>query len=113
MVEKSIRYIFYFFAFAIIFFSSCKSTQPATTSPSKTPDKPTTTVPAKEKEVEKPKDIPVKFNIALVMPFDLKSNFATTEEGSPDPEIKQNSLPALGFYEGATIAVDSLNASGR
>jgi len=113
MQLRSSHFIVYFFSIIILLFSSCKSSQPVASAPSKTPDKPTTVTPTKPVEKEKPGDVAVKLNVALIMPFDLKSNFATNEEGVSEPEIKQSSLPALSFYEGATIAVDSLKQMGK
>lgn len=61
---------------------------------------PVTPVPSKE---EKKK---TEINIGLVLPLQLDIQF---EEDSGESHIPAHTLPALHFYEGALLALDSLN----
>ncbi len=93
-------------------FTSCKTTKSSTKTP---PRKPEVSTPApqppviKEKEEVKSDEL-IKKRMVLIMPFELKKNFAISNDEVIEPEINPASLGALNFYEGALIAVDSLKS---
>ena len=112
MIQLHYRYfqfLFYFTAVMFIF-SSCKTTQPTTRPPAKPPTTVTQpkTDPKKEEEKIPDKDEVVKMNFALVMPFELRENFAPVTDDMAEPLVSPSSLQALNFYEGALMAVDTL-----
>lgn len=95
--------------------SSCKSSQPAVSSPVVVVPKVVTDdeKPVKEKPVTKPEKQLYRNSVTLgmVMPFYLSENFPEGKE-SDSVDIDARSLQALSFYEGALLAADSLKKSG-
>ena len=97
---------------AIMVLSACKSSKPVTSQPA--PKPPVSTTPAKPKEQQATEVTPpkktevVKRHFILVMPFELEQNFKEASVETTEPLVSPSSLPALNFYEGAMMAVDSL-----
>jgi hypothetical protein len=96
--------------FSVVSILSCKSSREVVQAPAPAPVQ---VVPEKKPEPVQP---PVavkkstKLRIALVMSFELSANFNadTTESGYTEMDITPGSLPAIHFFEGAKIAMDSL-----
>jgi hypothetical protein len=57
-------------------------------------------------------EAPRETKIALVMSFELNRNIGVDPANPESPGIHPLSLPALHFYEGARLAVDSLSRKG-
>lgn len=53
-----------------------------------------------------------EIKIALVLSFEVQRNLSVDPSNPESPVIHPLSLPALHFYEGARLAVDSLNRKG-
>ncbi|MEO5572460.1 MAG: hypothetical protein ABIT08_12990 [Bacteroidia bacterium] len=79
-----------------------------------TPKKPVTVQPSpkpvEEKTAEKPKAVK-QMSIALLIPLYLEQNFEI-DTSTTEVDMEPRSLPALSFYEGAKLAVDSLTRTG-
>ncbi|HKR06037.1 MAG TPA: hypothetical protein VJY62_15480 [Bacteroidia bacterium] len=104
-------FFFILFFISIIFFS-CKSTQVAQKeTPKKTVVVPPSPKTVEVKPVEKPKTSSKQMNIALLLPLYLEQNFEI-DTSDTEVDLEPRSLPALSFYEGAKLAVDSLAKTG-
>jgi ABC-type branched-subunit amino acid transport system substrate-binding protein len=104
------RFLFLPVFISVVFFS-CKTKQVVQ---KETPKKPVTVQTPAEKKAEKPKEITKvskQMNIALLLPLYLEQNFEIDTSNS-EVDMEPRSLPALSFYEGARLAIDSLNQSG-
>jgi len=104
---------FWLLAFGL-FLYSCKSSKPVVYS-QPLPQPKTETKP--EQPVKKD-TIPVKSEIikatfSVIMPFELRDNFAPVTDETAEPSIAPNSLSALHFYEGCMMATDSLISAGK
>ncbi len=100
------------FLFAILLLSSCKTSKPVASQPS--PKTQPSTPPPKPKEQTANETVPskktetIKRNFIFVMPFELEQNFKEASDETAEPLVSPSSLPALNFYEGAMVAIDSL-----
>lgn len=107
----------YLISIGVLLLFSCKATttvtQPAETKPVVTPQKEKVEEETTPKAVkEEPDTITGVFSI--VMPFELRENFAPMTDLSMDePRIAPSSLTALHFYEGCMMAIDSLRKLNR
>jgi hypothetical protein len=91
--------------------ASCKTSGPTSRTPAPSP--PQSTVPEKKPDpvvTSPPVKKMTRLRIALVMPFELKENFAedSIHGGLAEIAITNGSQAALHFYEGAKLATDSL-----
>lgn len=107
----------YLISIGLLLLFSCKATttaiKPVETKPVVIPQKEKVEEEAIPKAVnEEPDTISGIFSI--VMPFELRENFAPMTDLSIDePRIALSSLTALNFYEGCMMAVDSLRRLNR
>jgi len=53
------------------------------------------------------------FRVAVVMPFELKRNAVLLGSDTVKSSVHPSSMPALHFYEGIRLALDSLKVSGN
>ena len=94
-------------------FSSCKTSQqtsqPSQHKPAASTPPPKSDPSAAEVTPEKKLET-VKRRFVLIMPFELEKNFEEKSEENKEPEVNPSSLNAISFFEGATMAVDSLKA---
>lgn len=97
--------------FISMFLFSCKPKQVVQ---KETPKKPVTVQPpvktVTEKPIEKPK-LAKQMSIALLLPLYLEQNFEI-DTSDTEVDMEPRTLPALSFYEGAKLAVDSLAKTG-
>ena len=99
---------------ALLLFSGCKPTQVTTKKETQSPTV-KSPVPSKDVETEKPIEKITEskeIKIALLLPLYLEQNFEI-DTSDTEVDFEPRSLPALAFYEGAMLAVDSLQNSGK
>lgn len=97
--------------------TGCKSSKPVVYSQ----PLPAPKTEVKTEQAVKPDTTPVKpevvsATVSVIMPFELRENFAPVADESDipvEPVIAPGSVNAIHFYEGCLLAADSLAASGK
>jgi hypothetical protein len=100
--------------FMLLVFVSCKSSKPVVYSqpiPQPKTEVKTENTVKKDTIAAKPEIVTATFSV--IMPFELRENFAPVTDETSQPVIAQGSLNGIHFYEGCLLAADSLVSLGR